>query len=179
MSTYHRAPKEVETLASEILTANPCYRDVLNARVTFDYIFAHGDCNRDGERVGVAIKKDGVRALGIARVTPLKQRAKGCADAEIVLDGDWWQEEASPEQQAALLDHELFHVELKLDRDGGVRTDDLQRPLLKLKPHDWEMGMFNAIAARHGTASQEVILAKAMMEENGQLYWADLFEVPA
>lgn len=161
-------------IVSEILTSHDCYREILDLRVTFDVLFAYGDVDRDGNRIGLAMEKKGIRHLGEARVTPMKWRAKGCCDGEILLDGDWWDEEASEDQKKALVDHELYHFLIKKDRDGVVKRDDLGRPRLKMRPHDFEMGAFHAIAQRHGAASQEVKLARSLMDEAGQLYWPEM-----
>ena len=74
-------------------------------------------------------------------------------DAEIVLDGDRW-DELSAEEQDAAIDHELTHLELVVD-DSGLRRDDLDRPNLRIRKHDHQFGWFDCVARRHGTASFE------------------------
>jgi len=93
----------------------------------------------------------GVKALGICRKIPLKERALGRGDAEICLDGEWWKDAPEPEQRA-LLDHELHHIEVKII-EGAMACDDLGRPLLKIRKHDYELGLFTIIAQRHGRHS--------------------------
>jgi hypothetical protein len=172
MPTYERAPKSVENLAAEILCENECYQALLDAKVTVDYLFAHADQDDDGNLVNDALKKNGVKALGVTRKTSLKQRALGLADAEISLDADWWEEASIPEQKA-LLDHELYHLELVITEDG-LQKDDLGRPKLKLRHHDVDVGWFKTIAERHGIHSQERIQAKAILEDSGQYFWPEL-----
>ncbi len=111
-----------------------------------------------------------MKALAIARKLSLKDRALGRGDAEVSLDGNWW-EHATAEQQAALLDHELHHITVKSDKAGNAQYDDLGRPQIKLRKHDIEVGWFNVIAERHGAASIERSQAKAIMDNSGQYYW--------
>lgn len=141
--------------------------------VKIDFVFARGD--RDdvsGELLNDALKKNGVKALGITRKIGLKDRALGRGDAEIAIDGDWW-DDASEEEQRALLDHELTHLVPTGD------CDDLRRPIIKLRPHDHEFGWFREVAARHGAHSQERIQARKMMELSGQYFWPSMYEAEA
>lgn len=179
MSTYEKCPESVSEMAAEILCEFESHKPLLDARVTTDYVFAYCDKDEDGNPVenAVAIKHRGVRALAVTRKTSLKQRALGNADAEITIDGDWW-EEAGLSEQKALLDHELHHLELKTNEDGDCK-DDLGRPLLKLRPHDVDVGWFKLIAERHGVHSQERIQAKIILDNAGQYFWPELLAARA
>lgn len=169
MSTYEKCPKSVTDLSHEVLCEYPRHKPLLDYRVTVDYVFAESDKDEDGNPINDAIKHHGVKALAVARKTTLKQRALGLADAEICIDYDWWQEASVPEQKA-LLDHELYHLEVMMNEEG-VMKDDLGRPKLKLRPHDWQFGWFNCIAHEHGKHSQEVQQARLLMDDSGQFYW--------
>lgn len=172
MPTFSKCPKSVLDLAAEILCEFDDHKPLLNARVTIDYLFAYPDRNEDGEALNEAIKHHGVKALAVTKKNTLKQRALGLADAEITIDGDWWEEATIPEQKA-LLDHELHHLELKENEDGLMK-DDLDRPLLKLRPHDVDVGWFKLIAERHGVHSQERQQAKQILDGAGQYFWPEL-----
>jgi hypothetical protein len=50
----------------------------------------------------------------------------------------------------------LFHIAVRRDRDGAIKSDDGGRPKLKLRKHDFEIGGFVEIAKRHGPESLEV-----------------------
>jgi hypothetical protein len=142
--------------------------------VRLDLVFAL--CDRDeetGNPINVAITKNGFRCYGLTKCTNLKERVLGRGDAEIVLDGDWW-ETATAEQQEALLDHEMHHVAVKTDKHGNIQKDDIGRPLVKLRKHDIEVGWFSVIAARNGVHSQERIQAKIIMDNLGQYFFPDL-----
>ncbi len=171
MSTFQRCPKQVSDLAAAILAEFETHSLTLKAGVKFDFVFALGDRDDKGVLISDAIKKGGVIVRGVARKIPLKDRALGRADAEIMLDGDWW-EGATDAERKALLDHELHHICPKLDKRGLV-TDDLGRPVLLMRQHDFEFGWFTIIAQRHGIASQERIQAKRIADSAGQFYWPE------
>lgn len=173
MPTYEPADETVIELASEILAKYESHSPLLKHRVKFDFVFAHPTVDENGEAHGDAIKKNGVKALGLCRIINLKDRTMGRGDVEILLDFDWWHDEANQSEQAALLDHELHHAEVKM-KDGHPKLDNLGRPLIRLRKHDAEFGWFDIIALRHGKFSQERIQAKKLSDEVGQLYWPDL-----
>ena len=170
MPTFERCDKSIETLAKELIEKYDSNKPLAICKVKIDYVFAYADLDEKDRPVNDALTKNGVRVLGIARKISLKDRALGRGDAEIALDGDWWQK-ATDEQQAALLDHELNHIAVKSDKNGNVQFDDLGRPQIKLRKHDVEVGWFKCIAERHGGASQEQIQAKVIMDMQGQYYW--------
>lgn len=163
-------------MAEAILEEFPSYKEILEAKVKIDFLFAFAEVSEEnedgsgGQSKGYALTKHGVRALGITRKLGIKDRVMGRGDAEVCLDGDWW-EDATPARRRALLDHELHHLEVKLDEDGVVIRDDLKRPKLKLRKHDVEVGWFAIVAGRHGSASLEIEQAKAVMDSYGQLFW--------
>ncbi len=170
MATFKKAEADTYGIVSDILNQYDTHRQLVDAGVKVDVVFALADVGEDGEKKGVALKLHGIRALGITKIISLKNRVMGRGDAEISLDGDWW-ETASEEQRKALLDHELNHIEVKANDDGGVDTDDHLRPKLKLRKHDYEFGWFNIVAERHGKASIERQQAALIMDGAGQFYW--------
>ncbi len=173
MTTYERCPKSVEKLADVILRKHESHKPVVDAKVTIDFVFAIPEYDeKTGKPLNDALTKNGCKALGITRKIALKDRALGRADAEIAIDRDWWDKAPEPEQEA-LLDHELHHVAVKIDKRGLV-TDDLGRPAIQLRKHDHEFGFFKIIAARNGKHSLEQQQARAMLDEAGQFYWPDL-----
>lgn len=173
MSKFQRCPKEVNALAAEILCEFETHQPLLDARVNIDYVFAFADVDETtGQPTGNALSHNGCKALGICRKIALKDRALGRADAEISLDGDWWNE-ANEKERRALLDHELHHIMVKMDKRGLVR-DDLGRPVIVLRKHDYEFGWFKCIAARHEDRSMERMQATQMMSDAGQYFWPAL-----
>lgn len=175
-TTYQKANQKIVDMALAILCEHDTHRPTLDAKVKIDILIANAERDEDTDEIkGTALKLHGVRALGIARILPLKQRAAGRGDAEICIDGDWWKD-ASEDEQKALLDHELHHIAVKTNKANVVIRDDLNRPKLRMRPHDYQFGWFNIIAQRHGAAAQETQQAKAMMDNAGQFYWPEMAE---
>lgn len=167
MTSFKRCDKVVEKLAATILSKHESHRPLLDAKVTVDFVFAYPEYDeKTGEPLADALTKNGVKALGVTRKIPLKDRALGRADAEIAIDGDWWGK-APEEEQEALLDHELNHLAIKIDKRGLV-TDDLGRPMIQLRKHDVDCGWFKIVAERNGTHSIEQQQAKRILDEFGQ-----------
>lgn len=160
MPTFERCPSEVNELALAVLGKYEDHKPLLNGKVKIDYVFAY--CDRDektDEPLNFALTKNGVQALGIARAVPTKDRALGRGDAEIALDGDHWQR-ISESMRLALLDHELHHLAVNVNKAGVLVTDSIGRPKVSLRKHDVEVGWFNLIASRHGNNSIERRQAK-------------------
>lgn len=110
-----------------------------------------------------ALKKGGWPALGLVSIVSEKDRAAGGPDVLIQLDERYW-ENANPVQRRALLDHELYHVEVAArserdDSDTIVRyiaeCDGQDRPTVTLRPHDFEVGGFKEICEIYGEAAPE------------------------
>lgn len=168
MPHYKKCGPEVRDLASEILNQYESHKSLVDQGVKVDFLFAYGDRDpKNDELVGPALTKNGVPVLGICKIVNLKDRTKGLGDAEICIDGDWW-DDANIEQQSALLDHELHHIAL------AHKRDNLGRPKLVLRKHDFEFGWFTIIAARHGNFSMERQQAKQIVEIAGQFYFPSL-----
>jgi hypothetical protein len=162
---YEKADDQLVAQMQRMLnTWHPGLRD---AGVKVDVVVAHARKDDHGQPMGPAIKHHGVVVAAYVRILGLKDRVMGRGDAEIVLDGDRWDEWAT-EKQNALFDHELEHLQLRTDA-GVVVRDDFNRPLLKIKPHDYEFGWFLSIAERHGEMSFEREQAEKIFVENGQL----------
>lgn len=176
MATFEKCDKSVLSLAVQILNAHETHRPVLNAGVRVDYLFAYPKYDEKGNPVGDALKKNGVKALGITRKCSLKERAKGHGDAEICIDGEWWKS-ADELEQTALLDHELHHISVEVNQAGVFKKDDLDRPVIRLRKHDVEIGWFDVVAQRNGIHSQERKQARYLIEARGQLYWPEVSAV--
>jgi hypothetical protein len=167
-TTYERAPKEVERIAKELIAEHKEHEKLKDYRVKIDFVFAYSS-----EAFIPALKKNGVKCLGIARKLSLKDRAMDRGDAEISIDGEWWKD-ASDLERRALLDHELYHLDVNT---SGVNVkDDLGRPKLYLRPHDYEFGWFKHIAKRYGMASEERKQAKQMLDDSDQFFWPDIIQ---
>jgi hypothetical protein len=127
-------------------------------------LMASNDTAEDGEP---AVKCHGYPAQAVVSVIPYKQRVDKRADAEIILDEQNWVDLTEP-QQRALLDHEITHLQMQTDENGFVKTDDVGRPKLKLRLHDFQLGGFRTIAKRYGADAPEVKLARDFEERFGE-----------
>lgn len=170
MPTYQKCDKEVRTTANEIIDKYESHAPLRDMKVNIDFVFAFCDRDDEGNPLGHAIVKNGFRCLGVTKLISVKDRAAGRGDAEILLDGDWWNETSTEAQQRGVLDHELHHLSLKKSK-GQYVHDCLGRPVMKLRKHDVEIGWFGLIAERNGADSQEQIQAKYIMDSLGQFFW--------
>jgi hypothetical protein len=170
MPTFKQCESTVYDLAKHIIEQYPEHEPLARLEVKVDLVFAFADTDDKGRQLNDALTKNGLKALGVTRKLPLKDRAMGRGDAEISLDGDWWTI-ATQEEQEALLDHELYHLSIKCDSTGHPKYDDLSRPLIEIRKHDVEFGWFKAVANRHGEFSQERQQAKRIMDNAGQYFW--------
>ncbi len=153
MATYVKADGTVRAAAQALIDDH--YPELTEAGVKVGYLMAHAPRSAaTGEPTGPAIKFSNWPAAAIVRLNSLKDRVEGKPDATVIIDGDTWKDRDGDEQ-AALLDHELYHLEIQRDEEGAIKLDDANRPKLKLRPHDFQLGGFDAIVNRHGTSALE------------------------
>jgi hypothetical protein len=88
----------------------------------------------------------------------------GRGDAEITFDA-LVVGAMTDDEKRALIDHELYHLETKRNKDGQIKLDDLGRAEYKLRPHDREFGWFDSIARRWGKHSLESKQAVEMVKD--------------
>jgi hypothetical protein len=162
MKTFSIVPKHVREIV-EYLAKNH-YQDLVEVSTTFDLLFVTTD------KIGPALRCRGAAAYAVIRATTAKERTKHLADVEILIDRAQFEKMEKPTQYA-LLDHELYHLQLKRDKHGEAKLDSQQRPKFKMKVHDREFGWFDEIARRHGEASIEVRQARWIIKETDQLYF--------
>lgn len=161
MKSYSPASDDVRSRVNALL--DRYYPDLLKAEVRVDLIWA----DNDGD--GPAVSHGGYPAYAVVKVLAHKDRAMGRGDAEIVIDREQYQN-MDAEEQDALLDHELYHLELV--REGTVfKVDAGGRPRMTCKKHDRQFGWFDAVARRHGKHAIEVKQATHLISETGQLYF--------
>ena len=158
------APGEVRAVLEDVLAEY--HPELAEAGVTINLLFANSTGN------GPAVKLHGYPCAAVVKINGLKARVEGVMDATITIDGDAWPD-WSTGQRKALIDHELYHLELAHDaKTGNYKYDDAGRPKLKMRNHDWQMGGFDAIARRHGQAAFEVQAVRVLATERGQMFWA-------
>lgn len=147
MPIYEQATDEMREVLADVTKR---YHGQLNDYgVTIDMLAAYPKTDENGDPTGPAIKHQGYIAFAVVRKIPYKDRVAGRGDAEIVVDGERW-EELSDDERAALIDHELCHLDVATDKDGNVKRDDLDRVKFNMRSHDVQLGVFNDVVRRHG-----------------------------
>lgn len=145
MKTYTTAGKEL--LARIGLILRRWHPKLADAGVTVSALLCAG-----------GLKHHGYPAHAVVKINSLKDRVEGKADCTITFDDDGY-DDWPESQQAAVIDHELEHLELVTWVDGNGMTkpkrDDCGRPVLRMRPHDVEIGGFASIIDRHKEAAVE------------------------
>lgn len=163
---FEQADANVHQMASEIIERfHPELRPNGESFIRLCILLA----SHDSDKKGSAVKHDGYDCAAVISIIPYKQRVDKRADAEIVIDKDTWINELTEPQQRALLDHEITHLEILHDESGAIKTDDVGRPKLSLRNHDWQLGGFRSIAQRYGNDALEVIAARKFDEGYGDV----------
>lgn len=92
-------------------------------------------------------------------------------DFVILLNREVWQsQEWNIERKKALMDHELQHADVAVDREGNVKKDAKGRIMYRIRRHDIEE--FHAIARRHGVwkSDLEQFAEELMKSKAGPLF---------
>lgn len=109
-------------------------------------------------------KSKGKTVFGKFKVLGDDLRSTWDKDAILYLNADMWNKMSHP-QHLYVLDHALFGLDVKSDKNGNVLEDADGRPLLKTVPPDIEA--FVEVIKRHGTTTEDVKrLALAIKEVN-------------
>ncbi len=162
MPNFDITNPEINDTIQSLITAN--HPDLVEGNVTVDTIFAFDD------KGGFPVKTNGYPSAANIKISNLRSRVKGAADAEICIDRDAFNS-MNADQQAALLDRELFRLMVKRDKEGAVKVDDAERACLKIKKFDYSLGWFKEIAVRHGQNSPEVYQANILWMRDGKTFF--------
>ncbi len=141
MPRYESADKELCQQVKAML-AQPQHSEAKAAGVTIHVVLAFG------KNESPAIMHGGYQAAAQIRINNHRQRVEGLEDCTLIIDGDQLGE-WSKAKLDALIDHELTHILVQRDGDGEVKYDDCERPKLKLRKHDAQIGVFFDVMERH------------------------------
>ena len=170
--TYKPVPASVNKLIAKVMGK---HHEALE-QVSLDVKgwFAYAERDENDQPKCMALKLHGYACMAVVKINNLKQRVQGLGDAEIVFDGDRW-DELTDAEQFALIDHELCHLNVKVDKVGAVKKDAHGRPLLKMRLHDWQIGGFRDVIKRHGSDALDLQQIDALVASDGQLLfpWAN------
>jgi hypothetical protein len=169
MPSYERAPKAIREQVTSVVERY--HSGLADAGIRIDVLMVRPTVDDNDDPTGPAIKVGGYPAVACIRILGLKDRVARGYDAEMLLDADHY-ELAGEADQVAMIDHEITHIEAVTDEKGAIRLDDAERPKLKMRKHDVNVGWFSEIARRHGEASLEIQQARAMLESDN---WTQCF----
>lgn len=150
--------------------------DVKKADVRINILFVLGGANS----VSSPVKENGHPVDGTIKIVPLRDRITKSFDVEFLISADAWRN-SSTTHKLAILSHLLQKIEIKKPkpkkkknnrgRVGGDNgsdqerealnepqflTDDIGRPLLKVRRYDWgTSGGFRSVVEQYGQAAPE------------------------
>lgn len=171
-SIYFKADDSVKVMIGDVI--RQWHPDLLKSQIRIGILFALS--TKDDQP---ALKEAGYEVDGIIKVVPLKDRVTKLFDVEMILDGDAWKSK-SEKHRLAYLDHLLCRIELKKPKSSKPKksntdngsdeereehdkeenaeylTDDLGRPVYKLRKYDWNAGVgFRNVVERHKNFAPE------------------------
>ena len=159
-------PEDHELLSSVI---DEFYPDLAETKANIGLVLAYPDV-KTGKP---PLMRNKLRILAKIKPNSEADRVDGKPDATITLDASHWrdiQADGDDAQARALIDHELYHLEVRRERKSGrIKTDKAGRPMFNTRPHDWEITGFAAVARRHKLAAAEVIEARIFYDRFGNL----------
>lgn len=170
MKYFEKAPKAITDRIRMVLKD---HQDELHAaKVKVGAMLVRADpLGDDNEAIFQCLTHQGMPAAATISVLGARDRARGGPDAEILIDDFVWNH-LDDQQQTALIDHELQHLELALDKHGEVKRDAQDRPKMSTRPHDFQVGGFHAVIKRHGEAALEAMGLTKVLQDTYQLLFA-------
>lgn len=110
---------------------------------------------------------DGRLKLGKCKKASDLDRELAAFDFVVMLQMEWWQNASvTDDQRRALLDHELCHATVRLDREGEPMRDERGRVVYRTRKHDIEE--FSEIVERHGLYKRDLERFASAMRRSKQ-----------
>lgn len=159
MKIFAACDKEVTDRITGLL--KKFHPEMVKHEVTVGALF----CYDDEDENKPCVMLHGRECLAVVQIVSAKNRAAGMPDALITIDRGRYQKAASRRRES-LLAHELHHLILK-----PKEVDGAGRPKLVMREHDRQFGWFDEIAKRYGDDAWEIIQAREMIKDAGQLYF--------
>jgi Putative phage metallopeptidase len=163
MPRFEVADKEILKTVQKVKVMY--HKRLVDAGVKIKVLLAFGKVRESGER-DPALKHGGYPAAALIKKTNHRDRVAGLDDAILVIDGDQlpdWPHDTVE----ALIDHELMHLETVI-QNGTVKLDDCGRPVLTIRLHDSQIGVFHEIIARHGQCAIDTQVVAKLCEDTRQ-----------
>jgi PHD/YefM family antitoxin component YafN of YafNO toxin-antitoxin module len=171
--TYLKPDVAVKKLLTDVI--KKIHPELENLRIGLVMVEPNRDA--EGNRTGHAITRMGTPVVAKISKVSIEKRVHTPFEAIVLIDAERW-ESMRDDQQKALLDHELTHLELVRDEAGKVVQDDDLRPKIRLRPDDWVLTGFLDVVKRHGDAAVEYqAIRDLVLGDDGQLVF-DFVKAP-
>lgn len=180
--------ERVLNVLADLIDTDPDHYHLKNAGVSVDAF----------EKTGAQLKFQGYPAEATIKKTSQADREQGKADAILTFDSTClthylrkMEKGGSDKELRALIDHELYHLEVVIDdweyelKEDGThqrdeagnsikkrahyKYDESARPKLAIRLHDVQMGWFSRMVEKHGKASGEARQVKFLTDHFGNL----------
>jgi hypothetical protein len=167
-TTYDNGDPEINGRIKTVIAEY--FPDLLEAGVKVKVLFAVSD-------EPPAIRHNGYAADAQIKINNLAHRTLGNGDALMIMDKRAYDELTSDRQRDALIHHELHHLIVKRDKESNdILRDDLNRPRLGMRKHDFQIGFFKETARVYGKDAPEVLTCRWMVETGGELLFPFMLE---
>lgn len=148
-----------EVLHAQIYDVMEKYHPELHEAEVKVTAFLVSEVTKTGEKIrDHALKLHGQPCVATIRKANQREMKLGSGDLIMEIDEHSWysdDEDLDTATKISVLDHELEHVKLKKDKEGAIVLTPDNRPALRLRYHDAEIGIFFDIIKRHGKASMD------------------------
>lgn len=160
-----KAPKPKPVNYDLIPEANEAYKLLDEVRAKW-----HEDMY--GAKIALAYRKrlkrdkDSILMLGRCLKVSDLQKEFAPFDFIIILNRDVWMEPGfDKKKKLALIDHEMCHAALSLDRDLERKNDEKGRMVYRLRRHDIEE--FRSVVEHHGCYKQDLVkFAESLLKKH-------------
>lgn len=160
------ADKQVDELIAK--ATKLWHTDLLDAGAVVKAISIYPELDDAGRPKSPAIKHGGAPAAAQIKVASVRERVIGNCDAIMEIDGYRWNS-LDDGSRMALIDHELEHLVVTVDKSGAPQRHDDGRPKLSTKPDDWSLTGFVDVVKRHGAKALEAMAIKSVAEQCQEL----------
>jgi hypothetical protein len=147
---FEPASEEIRSIINQVM--HESHKELVDAGVTVEAIL-RTKFDKNDEEIP-SLKCHGASAYATVKVVKRKQRTYTDHDAQIEIDHPVWKTLGGP-QKKALIDHELTHLIVKYDKESKPKRDDLDRPIIGMRPDDFTLTGFLEIVERHGIHALE------------------------
>ena len=158
---YESCPDSVTDLVRRVRRER--FPSLDGVTITCDFSFAP---TKDGIPTSDDLKHHGWPCAAIIKIVSLKDRVSGLSDAILRISGNWWIDHPDEYERISLITHELTHIILT------DKEDSFGRPVLKMRPHDYEAtGFYDCIEQdqEHSIDLQQIAAVNKQLRDRNLL----------